>query len=1260
MVFTRTFTIIWCLGSVTAGIAAAAQDRIVSPVDLTRTVELRGHVHPLAQARFDEGPVDSSLAITYATLYLKPGAGLEALLANQQNPASPDYHRWLTPEQFGERFGLSPADLGKIRSWMESQGLQVHDIARGRHWITFSGTAGTVGQAFRTQIHRYRVNGKLHFANAAAPSIPAAFQNAVAGIEGLHDFVDQPMYAKAADKPADNIGNSHYLAPDDMATIYDIGPLYNATPAIDGSGQNIAVIGRTDIDLNDIRLFRKTFNLAAKDPQLIRFGPDPGTSSTDMVEADIDLEWSGAIARNANILYVYATSVRTSAQYAVDQNLAPVMTYSYGSCELEDTLGFRGIAQQANAQGITWFTASGDSGAAACDRNSPIPQATKGPTIATPASYPEITAVGGSEFNDGTGAGFWSSTNNANGGSALSYIPERAWNDSTLTNSLEGTGGGASGVFSKPAWQTGPGVPNDNARDVPDVSLPGSPNHYGYVVYTSGLRAIYGGTSVSSPAWAGLAALLNQHLATLNPSVTGLGNMNPILYRLAQSTTDVFHDITAGDNKMPCQQGTPGCVGGLVGFSCGAGYDLGSGLGSVDAANFVKEWNSGTGSTTTLSASPSSVNLSDTVQLSVTVAGSGKTAPTGSVIFVSNDTQIAQASLTPAAAGSTASVSVPAALVTFADGTVSAVYSGDGVYNASSGSAKVTLNLPATGALVVPFVIPTPVYKVPDTNNWPFTVSLTEKAGVAATLTGFTIGSNNDLGLFLSTRIPANGTILAGITSSGLTVPVNRLFTFTGTDATGQNWTQQLTVPFVDAPGTVLAPNMSLTSPLSSVQQNPQADPSCQWAQPLTLQETGGFEVTLSTLSVSGTNMSSQLQSIFGTQRLAPYGMLQGLMCFPGTTTANTKAYIVTGTTELGTSISASLNTPLVAAPAAAAAFTVSPSSVTLTGPSTTGGTVTGGNFTSTVNLVFTGGTPKWTASVSPVSPTSAWLTVSPGSGSGNAPLTIQASSVGLSNGVYIAFVQIQAADSVPQSITVPVMFQVGSSGSTTITGLQNAFSFHDGFAPGMAMSVYGTSLSPATTVAPRNRFPLPFSLSGVSATVNGISAALYYVSPGQINIQVPYETGAGPAVVAVNNNGQIASFPFTVVPAAPGLYNSAISNSTGLVVTSAPQGQLLLLFITGEGDVTPSLATGATPSSTITDPTKLPHARMPITVTVGGVNAPLLFAGIPNGVAGLTQIDFTVPANAPTGPQDVVVTVGGVASPPITLNVTAGASGSQ
>ena len=222
-----------------------------------------------------------------------------------------------------------------------------------------------------------------------------------------------------------------------------------------------------------------------------------------------------------------------------------------------------------------------------------------------------------------------------------------------------------------------------------------------------------------------------------------------------------------------------------------------------------------------------------------------------------------------------------------------------------------------------------------------------------------------------------------------------------------------------------------------------------------------------------------------------------------------------------------------------------------------------------------------------------------------------------------------------------------------SIAGLVNNFSGGLTAAPGMIAAVFGAGLAPAGTALAAQGLPLPFALGGVSATVNGVSAPLYYASPGQVNVQIPYETGAGTAVLAINNNGQIATAAFTVAAVAPGLFPAAIDNSTGIEVASANVGQVLLLFMTGEGDVTPTLATGATPYPT-TNVANYPQARQAVTVTVGGVPANLLFQGIPYGLAGATQIDLTVPAGVPSGPQQVVVSVGGVAAPPLTLTVTA------
>ena len=1228
--------------------AAGAVDRIAAPVDASRMVVLRGSTHPMAQARFDQGRVDPAMPISYATLHLKPAAGLGELLADQQNPRSANYHRWLSPQQFGERFGLSDNDLARIADWLGAEGFQIHDVARGRHWITFSGTAEQAERAFHTEIHRYLVAGKWHFANATEVSVPAALAEVVAGIRGLDDFRLESQAKVAPWRPEYSTSTTRSLAPDDFATIYDLHKLYAA--GIDGTGQSIAILGQTGIHLSDIQAFRAQFNLPANNPQVVLYGPDPGIGAADLAEADLDLEWSGAVARNATIIYVYSGDVMTSAQYAVDQNVAPVMSLSYGACESYQSVAVQAVAQQANAQGITWFAASGDQGAVACDQADAAPQATLGPTVSYPASIPEITAVGGTEFTD-VSSTYWAAANDANGASALSYVPEKAWNDFAFDPSLAffATGGGASILFARPSWQAGPGVPNDTARHLPDVSLPASAT-VPYLGILNGSPVGFSGTSASSPSFAGLLALVNQHVGA-----GALGNINPALYRLARATGDVFHDIAAGDNKAPCEQGSPGCVNGLVGFSAGTGYDMTTGLGSVDGYNLVMEWTSGTSTSTVLQVSPTApLNLSDTVELSATVTGSG-IPPTGTVTFLSNDIAVGSAPLTPLpGGGADAGIPVAAILIGAGNGVVTALYGGDSVYSGSQGTARIALNVPAGAALAVPFVDSNPVYESAAYADWLYTVGVAERGGVATSITAFTIDGNSELSLLgRNPELPANGALSVAMEDSGFTAPRKRVVSFSGTDANGNQWTQQLTVPFLPPLGTQIAPAILLSSPLTTVQQNPQAASSCQWALPLVVQELGGYPVSLTSFATTISLLTSQIQTVFGTTRLAPYGMLRGTVCFSGTTPPAVKTVQIEGTTSLGTMVTSTLAIAFTGASPAPAVLSAGMPSVSLASPV--------GNNSSLMALNFAGGAPQWTASVWPANRTSAWLTVTPTAGSGAGSLDIQASAAGLSPGVYNAVVSIQAEDAVPQAMYVPVTFVVGGSASTRIMGLENAFSFESAFAPGMTLSVYGAGLANSTAQA--LTLPLPLSLGGVSATVNGFSAPLFYVSPGQIDLQVPYEAGAGPGVLAIDNNGQIASFPFTTVPAAPGLLGAVYDNSTRAPVTTAQAGgqEVLLLFLTGEGDVTPTLATGATPSPTIMNPASLPHSRLPLTLTIGGVAVTsshgLLFDGIPCGLAGATQIDFEVPASVPAGNQPIVVTVGGVAAPAIYLNVTASGS---
>ncbi len=807
----------------------AQLSRIPDEIDGRVLATIHGNVHPRALAEFDQGRLDGDVVLRHLSIVLKPSASqradLDKFLLDQQDSASPEFHHWLTPEQYAERFGVSNADVAKMSAWLQLQGFTVDSAARGRNTVSFTGTAAQVENAFHTELRRYTVDGKSHFANATDPMLPAALAPVVTAIHGLHDFrmvhprlTSRRIVAHGAVSHGENS-----LAPADFATIYNLTPLYDA--GIDGTGQKLVVVGQTQIRPTEIQTFRSAFGLAANAPTvlLVPNTTDPGEVSDDLDEAHLDIELSGAVARKAELHYVYASDVMTAMQYAIDQNIAPVVSISYGSCEAQnsasDTDSLRTWAKQASTQGITLVAASGDSGALDCYSGN-VPTA-GGATVDLPAGLPEVTGVGGTELYEGSG-NYWSPVSVASASSALGYIPEIAWNDSAFDDSPSASGGGASVNFAKPSWQVGAGVPPDNARDVPDIALASSADHDGFQVYTKGNWSVFGGTSVASPSFAGIVALLNHYQVQNGYAASGAGNINPRLYAMAQSTPSAFHDILTGTNLVtPCTSTSRNCSVKPVGFNAGPGYDLVTGLGSIDAYKLVTNWH-------------------------------------------------------------------------------------------------------------------------------------------------------------------------------GNAVPI-------------------------------------------------------------------------------------------------------------------------------------------------------------------------------------------------------------------------------------------------PPAAPAP-----------SIAGMTNAASFQQSYAPGMIMSVFGTKFSTGTAAA--SVLPLPVSLVGVTATVNGLPAPLYYAAPGQINLQIPYETPvSAPVSLVVNANGQTVTASLTLSSAAPGIFTDA--NGAPVPFASATRGQIITLFITGEGAVTPSVATGATPAATSSF-SSLPHPVQFTSVTVGGLPATLTFVGIPPGLAGATQINYQVPGGVATGSQPVVVTVGNVQSKPAYLTV--------
>jgi len=446
---------------------AAVQDRIASSLTNGQTVTLRGSVHRRALPQFDQGPVDPAMRMGTITLMTSPTAAqqraLTHLLAQQQDPKSANYHKWLTPEQYADRFGMSSNDMQKMAAWLKAKGFTVMDMARGRNWISFTGTAAQVNSAFGTEIHRYNLNGELHYANATSPLIPAALKGVVVGMRGLHDFRPKPMGIRRNSGLRPDYNSSNFgplVAPGDIATIYDINALYTA--GIDGSGQKLAVMGQTDIYLADIADFRSGFGLspiscatnssgvitACSDPHFsyVLDGTDPGLSTNgDISEADLDVEWAGAVARGAQIIYVNASDTFTALHYAIDNNVAPVISLSYGLCEFDDNgvldssgapLGDESELQKASSMGITIANSTGDSGAAECDFGGSggtlvgANLATQGLAVSYPASSPQVTGVGGTSIPLANfGSTYWSTSNGTDGNSALSYIPEQVWND---------------------------------------------------------------------------------------------------------------------------------------------------------------------------------------------------------------------------------------------------------------------------------------------------------------------------------------------------------------------------------------------------------------------------------------------------------------------------------------------------------------------------------------------------------------------------------------------------------------------------------------------------------------------------------------------------------------------------------------------------------------------------------------------------------------------------------------------------------------
>jgi subtilase family serine protease len=623
-----------------AALGAQTANRITAAVDSAQAHALPHHLPQWAGAINQTGLAAPDLKLEQMTLVLarspEQEAALTLLLADQQNPASASYHHWLTPEEMGQRFGLSDQDIAAISGWLQSQGLHVNWIAPNRVFVGFGGSAADVNRAFQSELRTYTVHGEQRYSISSDPMIPAALAPAIKAIRGLSTPGERPQHQvsvmQSSSPQATSSNGAHYIAPADFATLYDIPASYT------GAGVTIGIVSWSRVDAADLANFRSLTGTSFPDPAevvpIAYGGIDPGAAYTTkqssgvdvsgQQEATLDVMRAGSTAPAANLLLVASApsnpastngdGIGADAQYLVNTTPVPaqVMSLSFGDCESAEGKSnvdyWDSLFQAAAGEGISVFVSSGDAGAAGCDAafQAPPSSATaNSPNYICSSSY--ATCVGGTEFNDfGNPTGYWgSSSNGTTLESAYGYIPEGGWNESSTTN-LAGSGGGVSSYIATPTWQTGGGVPAPRAgRYTPDVAFSAA-SHDGYFgcmaagggscVVSGGSFSfvVFAGTSAAAPSLAGVAALLDQKLGSAQ------GNLNPGLYATAANSPTAFHDVTVSTSGVTsCSLSTPSMCNNSIesptgvaqdGYAVGAGYDEVTGLGSLNVLNFLNDF----------------------------------------------------------------------------------------------------------------------------------------------------------------------------------------------------------------------------------------------------------------------------------------------------------------------------------------------------------------------------------------------------------------------------------------------------------------------------------------------------------------------------------------------------------------------------------------------------------------------------------------------------------------------------------------------
>jgi hypothetical protein len=726
-------------------IAAQAPNLIPAQIDFSRVQALPNHHPRWANAANDAGPMPADQPVEGLTLVLvRPSLqeiAFEQFLADQQNPASPDYHHWLTAAEIGNRFGPSDADVAAIKGWLQSEGLHVDWVAPSKIFIGFGGTAADVSRAFQTELHNYRVDGRSLVSVSSDPMVPQAVAPAIKAIRGLYTIEEEPQHAAKTmqlDSPAINASSTvHFIGPGDFANIYDMPFSYR------GTGETIGIVGRSRTDAADFTNFKTVAGGAFANPTEVvptAFGgidpgpaytspPGTGVSIGNQGEATLDVERAGSVAPGAQLLLVVATQasggIQVDAQYLVQTVPTPaqVMTISFGACE--SAAGPAGVNfwdslfQQAAAEGISSFVASGDSGASGCDAAFAAPPASpqpNSPNYICSSSY--ATCVGGTEFNDASNPSkYWGSSSGTLATTAYGYIPEGGWNESWngTTSTVAGSGGGVSSVIATPAWQQSiAGVPAANAgRYTPDVAFSAS-GHDGYFgcfaagggncivsngsIYFTG----FAGTSAAAPSMAGIAAMLDQSMSVAQD------NLNPGIYQMSMGAPSAFHDVTPAssgvgtcDINTPsiCNNSIPGpssLSGGQAGYLVGTGFDEVTGLGSLDVATFINAYPTARKiQTPTMTVQSHVWPVNQDIPTGVGVSGGPYSpAPTGSIVLTAGSYTSPATPLT----NGYVYVYIPTGKLAMGTYTVTANYTPDAtsspIYQAASSTGQLTVSDP--------------------------------------------------------------------------------------------------------------------------------------------------------------------------------------------------------------------------------------------------------------------------------------------------------------------------------------------------------------------------------------------------------------------------------------------------------------------------------------------------------------------------------------------------------------------------------------